>query len=427
MSVVSSTEHWSFENLTQSIDSGYPLLSSTNNQTLKQQQQQQHHNPPLSLVISLELRNTHSNTILYRSPSTSSSHALQFQRKQQAQRPNSYSSETFSIHTYLQQQQQQQHQHPAIYAQKQHSIAMFATAEANRQQYRNVSSSTSVNCPIPSQSSGDYSELTPRSSVYSEKAIFAGSSSASPTAPAAVAVAQARQLDGSREKIHRPSVSEGVRPQSIVALSSASVQRGTPTPNTAAVSPSGQQHWSPQPNFYPTRGSSLGVSPSSELPAAHNDGRGNSNTFTVDTLSHKSYALPETNDSTPQNALEYSQWQRIRIERDYSMGVSRQFTVKVPDQLVGKIDERRFKKFIRRVNKMLAEAEGATVRNVLEGCLAFATLYLSTLVIKPHFRKTIDRISALVRRENEVLFRPAGFLAIDPKQTAYMFIEIVPL
>ncbi|ORX73881.1 hypothetical protein DL89DRAFT_263896 [Linderina pennispora] len=140
----------------------------------------------------------------------------------------------------------------------------------------------------------------------------------------------------------------------------------------------------------------------------------------------KTYGLGNT-DSASSNAVEFAQTQRIRIERDYSTGDMRQFSLDVPVQLQGRIDEQRFKRFVRRINGMLAEAEGATLRNVLEGCLAFATLYLSTLIIKPHFRKTIDRISRFIAQENESFFAPMGLVVLDPQLTAFMFIEIAPL
>ncbi|PIA14652.1 hypothetical protein COEREDRAFT_46268 [Coemansia reversa NRRL 1564] len=146
---------------------------------------------------------------------------------------------------------------------------------------------------------------------------------------------------------------------------------------------------------------------------------------TTDLLGPKTYGLPTTGDAIGHPASEL--WRRVRVERDYSQGDERQFVVAVPEQLSGRIDEQKFKRFLRRLNAMLAEAEGATFRNVLEGVLAYATLYISTLVVKPHFKKTIERISSLVAHENKTLFEPAGFSVIDPLQTAYMFIEIVIL
>ncbi|KAJ2818560.1 Golgin sub A member 7, partial [Coemansia erecta] len=88
----------------------------------------------------------------------------------------------------------------------------------------------------------------------------------------------------------------------------------------------------------------------------------------------KSYGLPATSDAV--GRAQNDPYRRARVERDYSQGESRQFSVTMPEQLNGRIDEQQFKKFVRRLNRLLAEAEGATLRNVLEGCLAYATLYV---------------------------------------------------
>ncbi|KAJ1813529.1 Golgin sub A member 7 [Coemansia sp. RSA 2599] len=447
MSIADSSEHWSFENLTQSTDSGYPLLSSTDPQHLdkqhqhhnqhQHQHQHQHqqllHNPPLSVVLGSEIRSKNSHTLLHRSPSGSSTHAyLRRNNQQPGQRPDSFASETFSIHT-IQQQPVYQYKQP-----QQNPATMFATPESNRMQYRSASSSTNIGGTFPTQPQASYSNLTPRSSLYSDRAVYVaskspdntdqsamsnaraisppspvGAASPAPTSPLAAAVLHTKQRG---EELFQPELGERNRSQSIVALSS--------TSNAAATT---QQNWDAQ-TFFPARMSSLGGAPAGRDANAAGGGRASlGDGMPSDPLAYKSYSIPQNADAVPQNALEHSQWQRIRVERDYSMGTSRQFLVKVPEQLVGKIDEQRFKKFVRRINTMLAEAEGATLRNVLEGCLAFATLYMSTLFLKSHFKKTVEQISALVYSENESLFRPAGFLVIDPKQTAYMFIEIVPL
>ncbi|KAJ2702701.1 Golgin sub A member 7 [Coemansia sp. IMI 203386] len=438
MSIADSSEHWSFENLTQSTDSGHPLLNSTDPHHFDKQHQQQqlHHNTPLSLVLGSEIRSKHSHTLLHRSPSGSSTHAyLRRNNQQPGQRPDSFASETFSIHTI-------QQQPVYLHKQSQHNApTMFATPESNRMQYRSASSSTSVGGAFPTQPQASYSNLTPRSSVYSDRAVYVASKSPetteysamskahtdNPSSPVATAAAaapvpsspQTAAIPYSKnpgEDLRHTKFGEKNRSQSIVALSS--------TNNSAAAA---RQNWDAQ-TFYPTRMSSLGGAPAGRDAGAAGTGRASiGDGLPSDPLAYKSYNIPQNADSAPRNALEHSQWQRIRVERDYSMGTSRQFVVKVPEQLVGKIDEQRFKKFVRRINTMLAEAEGATLRNVLEGCLAFATLYMSTLVLKSHFKKTVEKISAFVYSENETLFRPAGFLVIDPKQTAYMFIEIVPL
>ncbi|KAJ1723754.1 Golgin sub A member 7 [Coemansia erecta] len=250
-----------------------------------------------------------------------------------------------------------------------------------------------------------------------------GAHTASPplSASAAVGASKANASATSAHAGHASDFSNRDRSQSIVALSSSN--------NSHIPGSDPRQNWDAQ-TFYPTRLGSLGGPSNARQQSTTGDDRHavtSNGGYTSDPSAYKSYDLPRNADLAPRNNREASQWQRIRVERDYSTGIDRQFAIRVPEQMVGKIDEQRFKKFVRRVNALLSEADGATLRNVIEGCLAFATLYISTLVIKPHSRKIIDKISALVEKENESLFRPAGFLVIDPKQTAYMFIEFVRL
>lgn len=304
----SSLDNWSFENLTRSTDSGYPLLNSTAATAVpidtKLQQQ--------SLAVVLNL---------HKSPSSESNNI---------RHPKFAVSSSESLASTLQQQQQQQQRRSAAL-------------------YYNMSNSNNR-------------VLTP------------------PSPPT----------------------------QSIVALSSSS--RPSSYPYHSASSSSGSHN-----------NNDVDIQAALALPSTTGNNTNN--------RKKKTYDLPANTDrAAPLNQLEYSQqWLRIRIERDYLEGDTRQFSLNFPPQLEGKLEERKFKRFVRRINAMLAEGEGATVRNVMEGVLAFTTLYLSTLLITPHFKKTLDRISQYVTQENEVLFRPAGLLVLDPKQTAYMFIEIAPL
>ncbi|KAJ2581917.1 hypothetical protein GGH95_001824 [Coemansia sp. RSA 1836] len=244
---------------------------------------------------------------------------------------------------------------------------------------------------------------TPRNSAYSDRGVFAVSSQPEDSSTPNSRHQDAHSLLPQQQPTTPPAVhttgnstpaSGGARGSSMVALT----PRRVLNLNQSSQSPS------------------HGMPLADALAATAGDAR-----------AHKSYALPANSDSAPQNALQHSQAHRIRVERDYSRGDARQFSLDLPEALAGRIDDQRFAQFVRRINELLAKAEGATVRNVLEGCLAFATLYLSTLVIKPHFKKTVDDISRYVYHENNTLFRPAGLLVIDPKQTAYMFIEIISL
>ncbi|KAJ2455307.1 Golgin sub A member 7 [Coemansia sp. RSA 2336] len=378
MSNDSSSEHWSFENLTQSTDSGHPLATN-NNDSLKNL------NLPLSLVLNADHRNSSSKPLPARSPSNGSTHTY-FLRRQAGKRPDSVTSET------LYSPQQHSSQQRLLYSTSEHSMFERLSESAGRMT-DSIPSPVAAPMAIPTGK---------RQSVYSDQAVFSlsrspdrslrpyGSASPPPTTPPLVhsrqseASGRASNICGSDERLDvRQSPQrrfQDSRQQSIVALSRNSAQG----PPADAAQMAGQ-----------------------------------------DALASKSYGLPATSDAVSQPANEA--WRRVRVERDYSQGDVRRFQVAMPEQLGGRIDELKFKRFVRRLNKMLADAEGATLRNVLEGCLAYATLYISTLVVKPHFKRVIERISAFVARENKELFEPAGLLVLDPLQTAFMFIEIVVL
>ncbi|KAJ2014202.1 Golgin sub A member 7 [Coemansia sp. RSA 455] len=347
MSVASSDGHWSFENLTQSTDSGYPLITSTPPDLNKPRQQ----DPPLSLVLgSSDLRSPLSGSHIARAPSTASSStttANYHRRHHRSHSPRNINSSP----------EPAMHQPPA---------RGYVTSPGS----------------------------TPRSSVYSDRGVFAVSRQ-----PEDSNTPSSQQRDAYSLPMQQPTTPPAVatgggRGSSMVALTSRQVLN--------------LNHNKQSPSH--------GMPLAAALAATADD-----------VCARKTYALPASSDSAPQNALQHSQAHRIRIERDYSTGDARQFSLKLPDALAGRIDGQRFMQFVSHINERLAKAEGATARNVLEGCLAFATLYLSTLVIKPHFKKTVDEISRYIYHVNNTLFRPAGLLVIDPKQTAYMFIEIISL
>ncbi|KAJ2747988.1 hypothetical protein GGI20_000075 [Coemansia sp. BCRC 34301] len=358
-----SDGHWSFEDLSQSTDSVYPLLISTPPDSNKLR----HQDPPLSLVLgSPDLRLPRSGPRLVRVPSTASS-------------------STTTANNY------HRHQHRPY----------SPRHDNNGGNSNNSSPEPLAMRSQPAARGGHFASpgSTPRNSVYSDRGVFAVS----------------RQPDESStpSSYHREAHS---LPQKLPTT--------PPAVYAAASAPaSGEAHGSSMVALTPRRvlnfnsNNTTRAMPLADALAA----------TASDACARKSYSLPANSDAAPHNALQHSLAHRIRVERDYSRGDARQFFLNLPEALAGRIDDQRFAQFVRRINEMLAKAEGATVRNILEGCLAFTTLYLSTLVIKPHFKKTVDDISRYVYQENNTLFRPAGLLVIDPKQTAFMFIEIVSL
>ncbi|KAJ1965496.1 Golgin sub A member 7 [Dipsacomyces acuminosporus] len=430
MSIDSSSEHLSFENLGQSTDSGYPLLSSTDSSNSYYSNKQQ--NPSLSQVLGADIGSPGCKTLLSRSPSDRSVKLAYLQRRHLNTKAESIASETSSTHHHQQHYQQRQQHH----LNHKHKHKHMASESAH-------SNGTPTALPA-----GNYSGSTPRSSMYSDQAVFTvsrqrgetesilGSSppdSFGPSTPPAVHSAQPGAWRQQHQQFTPASTLTPTpqRPQSIVVLSSPALSASHTSFQQQQQQQ--QQHWGSDFNP-PERRRSLGIAAAGGEPGNNGNHNGCNNTDnstngtygSTNALGHKTYALPAV-DTAPQNALEFSQALRIRIERDYSSGDARQFALEFPEQLRGKIDEQRFKRFVRRVNGMLAEAEGATLRNVLEGILAYATLYISTLFIKPNFGRTVNRISSFIAEENEALFKPAGFTVIDPKQTAFMFIEIIML
>ncbi|KAJ1929938.1 hypothetical protein IWQ60_000742 [Tieghemiomyces parasiticus] len=117
----------------------------------------------------------------------------------------------------------------------------------------------------------------------------------------------------------------------------------------------------------------------------------------------------------------------IRIPRDYSEGEIRQFALEFPTQFEGRIEVQDFRQFIRRLNSLLAEAEAPLVRHAVDHILAFFTLNLSSLVIPSYYDRAMKRVNEFIADENERLFIPHGFRVTDPHETAFLYLEFVPL
>ncbi|KAJ1798117.1 hypothetical protein LPJ59_002705, partial [Coemansia sp. RSA 2399] len=178
MSGDSSSEHWSFENLTHSIDSsGRPLSAIADLQQQpkhhhhQQQQQQQQQNPPLSLILRNPFNSSntsssigvgapagHNSSSTIRSPSAGSIYATRLQRQQRKyisqQRPDSFSSENFSLN--YSEHNSKQH---LLYSQASQN-SMYATD--------NTSGPQAPVSPTASSSPG----MRPAASMQSDRAVF---------------------------------------------------------------------------------------------------------------------------------------------------------------------------------------------------------------------------------------------------------------
>ncbi|KAJ2857705.1 hypothetical protein GGI22_003452, partial [Coemansia erecta] len=419
---------------------------------------QQQQNPPLSLILRNPYNSSntsssvgvgapagHNSSLTIRSPSAGSIHATRLQRQQRKyisqQRPDSFSSENFSLN--YSEHNSKQH---LLYSQASQN-SMYATD--------NTSGPQALVSPTASSSPG----IRPAASMKSDRAVFVPSRQPELNPPVlgggAVGMHNLRMYNSAspppQSQLLPPPAAAHMRfsddasdsrrrlPNSIVPLSGPrghSAQQGRPRSTSVYRNRKSSSASAAMPSVSQQRGGTAGAPDkmtsaffpraaalaSASRPPSHEQGSDS------DPLAYKRYDLPvtENNEAPPFHASSVpQQWQRVRIERDYSQGMARQFSLAVPTQLGTRVDEHRFKRFVRRINLMLREAEDSTLRNVAEGCLAFATLYLSTLIIKPHFNKTLDRISKFVEAENKAIFRPAGLMVIDPRQTAFMFIEVL--
>ncbi|KRY77374.1 Golgin subfamily A member 7 [Trichinella pseudospiralis] len=78
---------------------------------------------------------------------------------------------------------------------------------------------------------------------------------------------------------------------------------------------------------------------------------------------------------------------KIFILRDYSSGTAVRFQTKLPQELVGRIDEQLFEKCIQTLNEIFAKAEKLTWKSFFENIIGCFTCYLSHLCMEYQFSK----------------------------------------
>ncbi|KRY89847.1 Golgin subfamily A member 7, partial [Trichinella pseudospiralis] len=104
---------------------------------------------------------------------------------------------------------------------------------------------------------------------------------------------------------------------------------------------------------------------------------------------------------------------KIFILRDYSSGTAVRFQTKLPQELVGRIDEQLFEKCIQTLNEIFAKAEKLTWKSFFENIIGCFTCYLSHLCMEYQFSK-----------QNETVFIPHGLFITDPIERGLRMIEI---
>ncbi|KAJ1977258.1 hypothetical protein H4R35_002373 [Dimargaris xerosporica] len=121
------------------------------------------------------------------------------------------------------------------------------------------------------------------------------------------------------------------------------------------------------------------------------------------------------------------QGQSLRIPRDYTHGEVRQFALEYPAQLEGAVNFQEFRQFIRRLNFLLTEAEAPLLRHAIDHILEFFTLNLSPLILPSYYHRAMRRVYTFIQEQNTMVFEPAGWRVVDLRDTAFLYLEIVPL
>ncbi|KAJ1984927.1 hypothetical protein H4R34_000378 [Dimargaris verticillata] len=121
------------------------------------------------------------------------------------------------------------------------------------------------------------------------------------------------------------------------------------------------------------------------------------------------------------------QGQSLRIPRDYTHGEVRQFALEYPAQLEGTVSFQEFRQFIRRLNLLLTEAEAPLLRHAIDHILEFFTLNLSPLILPSYYHRAMRRVYTYIQEQNTMVFEPAGWRIVDLRDTAFLYLEIVPL
>eukprot|EP00727_Mastigamoeba_balamuthi_P010420 m51a1_g600 Golgi complex associated protein of 16 kD (182) ;mRNA; f:74025-74731 len=104
---------------------------------------------------------------------------------------------------------------------------------------------------------------------------------------------------------------------------------------------------------------------------------------------------------------------RVALERDYSRGLVPRFCVALPPQLEGRVSADELARVVAGVNEQLEAAESLSAATVAEGCLAFVTLWTSSLLLESAYSKCLRRMEAFLREQNE-LFAERGIEFINP-------------
>jgi len=114
----------------------------------------------------------------------------------------------------------------------------------------------------------------------------------------------------------------------------------------------------------------------------------------------------------------------IRVERDYSIGGEGcQFWSGWIMELEGRITPTEFQNTLNEFNQVLGSAHDP-YKSCCDNCVAVLTFYLSPLVFGSHYDREMKRFTKLIDRANRELYNPAGLNILNPRKSAFLFLEI---
>ncbi|KIS68254.1 uncharacterized protein UMAG_10511 [Mycosarcoma maydis] len=113
----------------------------------------------------------------------------------------------------------------------------------------------------------------------------------------------------------------------------------------------------------------------------------------------------------------------VRIERDYSSGELPQFHSSFPLELEGRISPTTFSELINDINTLLIKAHNPR-RTWIDNTFAILTFYISTLLFGSHHQRTMAELDSCIESCNRQTLHPAGLSLVNPRKTAFLFIEL---
>jgi len=114
----------------------------------------------------------------------------------------------------------------------------------------------------------------------------------------------------------------------------------------------------------------------------------------------------------------------VRIERDYSHGEICQFNVEFPPMLAGRIEKTIFLDTLNLINQQLYDAERISFMNFFDVLISCLSIYTIDFCYKTTYEKKLRKLSNMIAEQNRIIYEPKGLHINDPRENAFLFLEI---